>query len=387
MTHTANARSASKLTFITVLCVLISACSRGEGAAKSNVIDASVLPFTISEVASFNEPWAMVFLPDGRGLVTEKAGKLWLWDGKTTATKPVSGVPSVSYGGQGGFGDVILHPQFATNRFVYLSWAEAGEGGAGAAVGRAKWVEDEQGARLDGLTVIWRQSPKVSGKGHFGHRLVFDSDGKLFISSGERQKFDPAQDKAANLGKIIRLNDDGSIPADNPFANQGGVAAQIWSLGQRNPLGLAVAKDGRLWETEMGPKGGDELNLIKRGSNYGYPKASNGSHYDGRDIPDHAAGDGFEAPKTFWNPSISPGSLMIYSGSLFKGWKGDAFIGALGGQALIRVDLDGEKATMAENWPMKTRIREVEQGPDGAIWLLEDGEDGRLMKLSPKQAK
>jgi aldose sugar dehydrogenase len=387
MKQTSTLRNTATIILMLSLCAFTAACSRGSGAAKSSVIEGADLPFAISEVASFNEPWAMAFLPDGRGLVTEKAGKLWIWDGKTTATKPVSGVASVSYGGQGGLGDVILHPQFATNRMVYLSWAEAGEGGAGAAVGRAKLVEDGQGARLDGMTVIWQQTPKVSGKGHFGHRLAFAPDGKLFISSGERQKFDPAQDKAANLGKIIRLNDDGSIPADNPFAKDGGVAAQIWSLGQRNPLGIAMAKDGLLWETEMGPKGGDELNLIKRGGNYGYPKASNGSHYDGRDIPDHAGGDGYEAPKVYWTPSISPGSLMIYSGDMFKAWKGDAFIGALGGEALIRVDLDGEKATLAENWPMKTRIREVEQGPDGAIWLLEDGEDGRLMKLSPKQGK
>ncbi len=373
-----------RLVFITGFCALTSACNPADGAAKSNAIDAAALPFTLTQVASFNEPWAMTFLPDGRGLVTEKAGKLWLWDGKTTAVTAVGGAPAVSYGGQGGFGDVILHPKFATNKMVYLSWAEAGAGGAGAAVGRAKLIEDAKGARLDGLSIIWRQTPKVSGKGHFGHRIAFGPDGKLYISSGERQKFDPAQDMAANLGKVIRLNDDGSVPADNPFAAKGGVAAQVWSLGQRNPLGLAFAEDGRLWESEMGPKGGDELNLIKRSANYGYPKASNGSHYDGRDIPDHKAGDGFEPPKLFWNPSISPGSLMIYSGTLFPTWKGDAFIGALGGEALIRVDLDGEKATKAENWPMKTRIREVEQAPDGAIWLLEDGEDGRLMKLTPK---
>ncbi len=384
MIEKARSRANRRLVLIASLCILSSACSLGEGATKSGVIgDAAALPFTVTQVASFNEPWAMTFLPDGRALVTEKAGKLWLWDGKTTASVAVGGVPTVVNSGQGGFGDVILHPQFTTNQMVYFSWAEAGEVGAGAAVGRAKLIEDAQGARLDGLTIIWRQSPKVSGKGHFGHRLAFGPDGKLYISSGERQKFDPAQDMAANLGKIIRVNDDGSVPADNPFAAQGGVAAQIWSLGQRNPLGLAFAKDGRLWESEMGPKGGDELNLIKRSANYGYPKVSNGSHYDGRDIPDHASGDGFEAPKASWNPSISPGSLMIYSGKLFKAWQGDAFIGALGGQALIRVDLDGEKATKAETWPMKTRIREVEQGPDGAIWLLEDGEDGRLMKLTP----
>jgi glucose/arabinose dehydrogenase len=369
----------------------LTACSGEPADAKAKANAATPQPFTVSEVASFNEPWAMAFLPDGRALITEKAGRLMLWDGKTTGAIAVSGVPKVAEGGQGGLGDIVLHPGFTQNRMVYLSWVEAGDGGFGAVVGRARLVDAGGAARLDGLAVIWRQVPKVSGRGHFGHRLAFGPDGKLYISSGERQKFDPAQAMAMNLGKVLRLNDDGSVPADNPFANHveakvaGSVTAQIWSLGHRNPLGLAFDPAGRLWNSEMGPAGGDELNLVRRGSNYGYPKVSNGSHYDGRDIPDHKAGDGFEAPKVWWNPSISPGSLMIYSGKLFPNWTGDAFIGALGGEALIRVDLNGERATKADQWPMKTRIREVEQGPDGAIWLLEDGDDGRLMKLTPKR--
>jgi aldose sugar dehydrogenase len=361
----------------------LAACG-ASGAAQRDGATSASLPFTLTEVSSFNEPWAMAFLPDGRALITEKAGKLLLWTAAANKVTTVTATPKVSYGGQGGFGDVVVHPQFAKNKLVYLSWAEAGAGGIGAVVARAKLVEASGAARLDGLSIIWRQSPKVSGRGHFGHRIAFGPDGKLYISSGERQKFDPAQDMTKTLGKVIRLNDDGSVPKDNPFAAQGGVATQVWSLGHRNPLGLAFDPAGRLWNTEMGPAGGDELNLVKRGANYGYPKASNGSHYDGRDIPDHKAGDGFEAPKAFWKPAISPGSLMIYSGKLFPAWSGDAFIGALGGEALIRVDLDGEQAKKADEWPMKTRIREVEQGPDGAIWLLEDGEDGRLMKLLPK---
>ena len=342
-------------------------------------------PFIITEMARFNEPWAMAFLPDGRALITEKAGALILWSDKDARKITVAGIPKPAYGGQGGFGDVALHPQFATNRIVYLSWIEGERGGLGAVVGRAKLVEDNGTARLDGLSIIWRQTPKTSGRGHFGHRIAFSPDGKLYISSGERQKFDPAQDMNGNLGKIIRLNDDGSVPADNPFVAKGDVTAQIWSLGHRNPLGLAFAPDGSLWDSEMGPAGGDELNLVKSATNYGYPKVSNGSHYDGRDIPDHSPSDGFEAPKVWWNPSISPGSLMIYSGSMFPQWQGDAFIGALSGEALIRVDLTGERATKADEWPMKSRIREVEQAPDGAIWLLEDGDDGRLIKLAPKR--
>ncbi len=360
------------------------ACSVAETGAKQRAKNLTSLPFSITDVARFNEPWAMAFLPDGRALITERAGKLLVWDGKGTGVKIVSGVPKVAYGGQGGFGDVALHPDYNSNRIIYLSWVEKGEGGRGAVVGRAKLTEDAGGIRLEGLQIIWRQSPKVSGEGHFGHRITFGPDRKLYISSGERQKFDPAQNMAMNLGKIIRLDDDGSVPSDNPFAAKGGVTAQIWSLGHRNPLGIAFDRAGLLWEIEMGPQGGDELNLIKRTANYGYPTKSNGSHYDGRDIPDHAPGDGFEAPKVWWNPSISPGSLMIYDGNTFPAWKGDAFVGALGGEALIRVDLSADTAAKAEEWPMKTRIREVEQGPDGAIWLLEDGEEGRLMRLDPR---
>ncbi len=382
MTHHHSPTARTTTTSLGFALCLLAACS---GAPVGAQPDSSAPPFTVTDVASFNEPWAMAFLPDGRALVTEKAGKLLIWDGKGTGTTIVAGVPKVAEGGQGGFGDVVLHPAFKSNGLIYLSWVEAGEGGYGAVVARAKLVETPGAARLDGLAIIWRQAPKVSGRGHFGHRIAFGPDSKLFISSGERQKFDPAQDLAANLGKIVRLNDDGSLPRDNPFAAKGGVTAQIWSYGHRNPLGLAFDGAGRLWNSEMGPRGGDELNLVKRAANYGYPKASNGSHYDGRDIPDHKAGDGYEAPKAWWNPAISPGSLMIYSGNAFPAWKGDAFIGALGGEALIRVDLNGDKATKANEWPMKTRIREVEQGPDGAIWLLEDGEDGRLMKLTPKR--
>lgn len=232
--------------------------------------------------------------------------------------------------------------------------------------------------------MIWRQQPKTSGSGHFGHRLAFSSDGQyLFVSSGERQKFDPAQDLGTNLGKIVRLTPDGTPAPGNPWADRGGVTAQLWSHGHRNPLGLAFDAAGNLWSSEMGPRGGDELNLIEPGNNYGWPKASNGSHYDGRDIPDHRAGDGFAAPAVFWNPSISPSSLMIYSGSAFPQWQGDAFIGALSGEALIRIDLDGTTATLADTWGLNARIREVEQAPDGTIWLLEDAPSGRLLRLSP----
>ncbi len=361
--------------------LLLAACGGGTTQAEEG---ASAAPYDMSEQGRFNQPWAMTFLPDGRALVTEKSGQLKLWRDKDNVIS-VSGVPSVSAAGQGGLGDVVLHPDFARNQMVYLSWAEAEGDVKGAVVGRARLIEDGTGARLEGLQIIWRQSPKVTGNGHFGHRIAFGPDGMLYISSGERQKFDPAQDLTGDLGKIVRLKDDGSVPADNPMAAKGGVTAQIYAYGIRNPLGLDFDAAGRLWEIEMGPRDGDELNLVTPGANFGYPIVSNGDHYDGRVIPDHAPGDGFVAPKVFWVPAISPSSLMIYRGTLFPHWTGDAFIGALGGKALVRVDLKGEAAAKANQWATEKRIREVDQSPDGHIWLLEDGPDARLLKLAPKR--
>jgi glucose/arabinose dehydrogenase len=326
----------------------------------------------------------MTFLPGGALLVTEKGGALKLRSADG-AMSTVTGTPNVAYGGQGGLGDVILHPDFETNNRIYLSWAEEGTSDtAGAAVGRATLVTDASGSRLEALEVIWRQTPKVTGEGHYGHRLAFDSDKYLWITSGERQKFDPAQDMTSNLGKVVRLYDDGAVPADNPFVSQGGVAAQVWSLGHRNPLGIAFDSQGALWVHEMGPKGGDELNLIERGSNYGYPIVSNGDHYDGTPIPDHSTRPEFNAPEVTWTPVISPAGFIIYSGDQFQSWRGHGLIGGLSSQAIIRVELQNETAREAERFDMGQRIREVEQGPDGAIWALEDGNNARLLKLLPK---
>jgi len=339
--------------------------------------------FTISPVATFREPWAMAFLPDGRLLITERRGALKLHSLESGQSVDVNGVPAVEYAGQGGLGDVVLHPDFASNGLVYLSYAESGEGSAaGAAVARAKLVQNDGRASLDALSVIWRQTPKVSGRGHYGHRIAFGPDGFLYISSGERQKFTPAQDMQQNLGKIVRLNDDGSVPADNPFAERGGVTAQIWSLGHRNPLGLAFDAQGQLWNVEMGPMGGDELNRVRRGANYGYPLVSNGSHYGGADIPDHDTRPDLAAPAVWWNPVISPSSLLFYSGDVFPQWRGNAFIGGLSSQSLVRIEFAADgSAREAQRFRMGERIRAVEQGPDGALWLLEDR--GRLLRLTP----
>ena len=361
------------------LAVAVAACSDGPSYAQP--------PFTTTPVAELNEPWAMAFLPDGRLLVTEKRGALKLYSLERDATGDVTGVPEVEYGGQGGFGDVVLHPDFAMNGLVYLTYAEAGERGtAGAAVARARLVlNDAGGGALEDLAVIWRQLPKVDGRGHYGHRIAFGPDGLLYVSSGERQKFTPAQDMTGNLGKIVRLEDDGRVPADNPFAERGGVTAQIWSLGHRNPLGLAFDPQGRLWNVEMGPQGGDELNLVRRGANYGYPLVSNGSHYGGGDIPDHHTRPDLAAPVISWNPVISPSSLLFVRGGDFPDWEGDALIGGLSSTSIVRIEFGPNgSAREAARYRMPTRIRALEQGPDGTLFALEDGRGGRLLKLTPQ---
>ena len=371
--------------------ILISACGSEETgtdqAATPTKTAASVAPFKVAELTRFDEPWAMTFLPDGRLVVTEKPGALRLYDPKRNSTGAISGVPAVVHAGQGGLGDVVLHPDFANNQLVYISYAEAGDGGAGAAVARARLVLDNGSAgALQDLKVIWRQTPKTSGNGHFGHRIAFDRSGMLWISSSERQKFDPAQDMSTNLGKIVRLNADGSVPRDNPFVDRGGVSAQIWTLGHRNILGLAFDAQGQLWEHEMGPQGGDELNRIEKGANYGYPIVSNGDHYDGKPIPDHDTRPEFRAPVISWNPVISPAGFIIYDGDLFPQWQGNGFIGGLSSKSLVRIEFNGDTAREAERFGMQRGIREVEQGPDGAIWLLENGTGqgaGRLLKLTP----
>jgi aldose sugar dehydrogenase len=366
---------------------MLAAC-QSQGSAQSE--SSGPRPFTVTEIAEFSTPWAMAFLP-GSGvpltnmaLLTEREGRLWLIDVTNGNRTAVSGVPTVVVAGQGGLGDVMPHPDFAGNRRVYLSFVEAGPNGtSGAALGYGTLdLSNPSSPALKGFKVIWRQQPKVTGDGHFSHRIAFGPDGYLYLTSGERQKMQPAQDMNVNLGKVLRLTDEGAPAPGNPFASRGGIAAEFWTMGHRNGLGLQFAPDGRLWESEMGPQGGDEINLILPGKNYGWPRVSNGSHYGGADIPDHKPGDGYEAPKIWWTPSISPGALLIYTGDKFPQWKGDALVGALSGEALIRIDIDGDKARKADHWPMGERIRAVDQGPDGSVYLLED--KGRLVRLDPR---
>jgi aldose sugar dehydrogenase len=332
----------------------------------------------------FNEPWAMVFINQNELLITEKSGNLVIFSIREKKRIDVSGVPSVAYGGQGGLGDIILHPDFRDNRIIYLSYAEQDSfSKRGAAVAMARLQYDGQNASLEDLKVIWRQIPKETGKGHYAHRLAFDDQGYLFITSGERQKQKPAQDWSQNLGKIIRLRYDGSVPEDNPFQDKGELARTYWTLGHRNMLGIAFDQKGQLWVHEMGPRHGDELNVIEKGENYGWPIVSWGNHYSGEDIPDHDTRPEFREPAEYWIPSIAPSGLIIYQGDIFPGWQGNALIGGLVSKSLVRVKLLEKEADEVERFDMDKRIREVEEGPDGFIWILEDGRGATLRRLRP----
>jgi glucose/arabinose dehydrogenase len=261
---------------------------------------------------------------------------------------------------------------------------------------RARLDVDAQRPALSNSEVIWRQYPKYLGYGHYGHRLMFDDKGYLWITTGDRQKFTPAQDMQSNSGKVLRLNDDGSTPTDNPFVNyietdplveRGGVYDEIWSLGHRNPLGIAQDLNKRVWVIEMGPLHGDELNLVRKAGNYGYPIVSDGDHYDRREIPDHSTRPEFDAPKISWVPAISPSHLTILQGKQFKAWRGNALAAGLSAKAIVRIEIDGEQAKEVARYDMGARIRSIAEGPDGAIWVLEDERDesqGRLLKLEPK---
>ncbi|MEX1666560.1 PQQ-dependent sugar dehydrogenase [Zhongshania arctica] len=340
---------------------------------------------------TFSTPWAMALLPDGQGLVTEKTGTLWLIDQSGKKRFTVSNLPKINAQGQGGLGDIIVHPDFMNNGLVFLSYVERNAQNtklSGAVVERAKLTITASGAALSERNIIWRQSPKMTGNGHYGHRLAISAEGYLFITSGDRQKFTPAQDMAMNLGKIIRINQDGSTPNDNPFYGDGEISGQIWTIGHRNPLGIDFDAKGNLWAHEMGPRHGDELNLIERGENYGYPLVSQGAHYSGADIPNHESKPSFAAPTAYWVPAISPAGFIIYRGTKFRDWTGDGFVGGLSSKALVRVSFSEHekppilRAQEAARYEWGSRVREIEQSEAGDIFILEDGDNGRLLKLS-----
>ena len=360
-------------------------------------------PGAVETITRFDAPFAMALLPNDDVLVTEKAGRLKLLQNfRWPSTKAdinvsdVPGVPAVARGGQGGLLDVAVAPDFAASKTVYLSFAEPRPNGSALALAKATLTVTNhacvrapcfQSASLKGARVIWRAGSDGPG-GQFGAKIAFSPDGRyLFLTSGERQRFSPAQDPDQLLGKIVRLTLDGAVAPGNPFAGKGPVQAMIWTSGHRNPYGLLFTPDGRLWEEEMGPKGGDELNLLEPGRNYGWPIVSNGDNYSGQPIPDQPSRPDLAAPALWWNPSISPGGMAYYQGAMFPQLRGSLLIAALSAEGVAQVRLDGARATPTAFWSMKTRIRDVAVARDGAIWLLEDGgkgAGGRLMRMTPQ---
>jgi glucose/arabinose dehydrogenase len=329
-------------------------------------------------------PWALAFLPDGRMLVTERPGRLRIVDAGGRVSEPLPGVPDVFTSRQGGLLDVALDPRFADNRLLYLSYAEPGPGRtAGTAVARVQLGE----ARLDDVRVIYRQHPKVEGPNHFGSRLVFARDGTLFVTQGERfDHRDAAQDLASGLGKIVRINTDGSVPPDNPFTGRAGARPEIWSYGHRNVQSAALHPGtGQLWTVEHGAQGGDEVNRPEAGKNYGWPVISYGVHYSGAKIGVGTAKPGMEQPIYYWDPVIAPSGMAFYTGDAFPQWKGSVLIGSLKPGLLVRLTLDNGRVAREDRHlgDLGARIREVRQGPDGMLYVLTDHRDGRLLRLTP----
>ncbi|WP_207462594.1 PQQ-dependent sugar dehydrogenase [Azospirillum sp. SYSU D00513] len=344
-------------------------------------VQTQIGPIEVRKIAGgLEKPWGIDFLPDGRALITEKAGRLRILKLDGSLSGPLNGTPEVYSEGQGGLMDVAVDPQFAQNRIVYLSFAEPGEGGAGTALGRGTLADD----RIENFRVIFRQTPKVTGSNHFGNRIVFSPNGHIFLTLGERFKFAPAQDLSNTLGTVVRLNRDGTIPKDNPFHGDPKADDAVWSYGHRNIEAAAShPQTGALWVAEMGPLGGDELNQLQPGKNYGWPEVSWGRHYNGRDIPDPPTRPEFADAAMHWTPVISPSGMHFYTGNLITGWEGSALIGSLSGTALVRVAIDGNRVREAERIPLGARVRDVTQGPDGTIHVITDEADGAVWQITP----
>lgn len=373
-------------------------------------------PFTVTEVAKVRMPWKIAFLPDGRLLVTEKPGGLVILTQAGVKTD-VTGVPPVLFKGQAGMLGVYVSPAYKQDHLIYLTYSEPGEGGASLAVARSRLTESGGTAKLEGLDVIWREGPKGGG-GQYGGVIAFAPDGKsMFLTVGDRQRFTPAQDPNSALGKILHLTLDGKPAPDNPWAGKIGAStvqmfappkntedaktvakqtvtlpgpnlapSETWALGIRTPYGLAFDKTGRLWEVEHGPRGGDELNLIEKGKNYGWPLVSYGMNYDGVPVPSPDTRQDLVKPLVYWVPVIAPGGLAFYEGNAFPDWNGSAFIGGMSVKALVRVAFDGKGgAKEVDRWDFGKRIRDVEVGPDGSLWLAEDALPGSILKLTPNK--
>ena len=331
------------------------------------------------------EPWSLAWLPDGRMLVTEKAGQMRIVAKNGKLSKPLKGVPKVAASGQGGLLDVILDPRFASNKKIYFSYSERGSGGQGTAVATAKL----DGLALKDKKVLFRQTPKSSGGRHYGSRLVIAGDGTLFVTLGDRGERDRVQNKKINRGQVVRINTDGTVPDDNPFVGKKGFRPETFSLGHRNPQGAALHPEtGKLWVHEHGPAGGDEVNVVEAGRNYGWPVIGYGQHYSGAKIGVGTKKRGMEQPVHYWDPSIAPSGMAFYTGDKFPKWKGNLFVGALGHQTVVRLTLDGEKVVGEERIldDLGERIRDVRIGPDGYIYLLTDEHNGRILRLEPSRS-
>ena len=373
-------------------------------------------PVAVAEIASgLDHPWAMAFLPDGRLLVTERdTGKLRLLNEDGSLSSGIEGVPQVFAQGQGGLLDIALDPDFEENRLVYLTYAQPSKDGASTALGRGELVEvdgptlsgeSQTGAdagralppyagagnldpvgpyRLDGFEVLFVQGPEIRGPNHFGSRIVFDEAGHVLLALGERFQFEPAQDAGNTLGTVVRLNRDGSVPEDSPFAGDALKDPAIFSYGHRNIQAAALHPDtGQLWVAEMGPLGGDELNAPKAGANFGWPLVSAGMNYDGSTIPDPATRPDLTGPAHVWTPTISPSGMAFYEGDVFPDWRGSALIGSLSDSSVMRIALDGEAVAHEERIPVGARVRDVAEGPDGLVYLLTDQDDGKIWRLVP----
>jgi glucose/arabinose dehydrogenase len=360
--------------------------------AQGNAVKSEKANFTVETVATgLENPWSLAFLPDGRMLVTERPGRLRIIGKDGKLSPPVEGVPAVAAVGQGGLLDVVLAPNFAQSRTIYLSFAEPrGPSGAvnpnGTSLASARFVEEGGKAKLTDVKVIFRQEPAAIGGFHFGSRIAVTHDGAIFLTTGERNQKTPAQDLTSHLGKVIRIRPDGSVPPDNPFVGRADAKPEIWSYGHRNVQSAAIhPATGKLWIVEHGPKGGDEINVPEKGKNYGWPVIGFGVDYSGAIIHETTHKEGMEQPIYYWVPSIAPSGMAFYTSDAFPGWKGNLFVGALALTHLNRLELDGEKIVKEERLltNLGYRIRDVRQAPDGTLWLLTDAHDGKLLHIVP----
>ena len=382
-------RTTSRLAAVVCFTIAATSCGAQEPlpgpALRSPTPQAIAAPIRVDTVASgLEHPWGIAFLPDGRILVTERPGRLRIVDRNGTRSEPLAGVPAVLARGQGGLLDVAIDPRFADNRLVYLSYAEPGDGGtSGTAVARGRLGE----GRLENVQVIYRQTPKVRSDMHFGSRLVFDREGRLFVTQGDRYNQRPlVQDLSTTIGKIVRINADGSIPRDNPFVGREGARPEIWSYGHRNVQAAALyPQTGQLWTVEHGARGGDELNHPEAGKNYGWPVITYGIDYSGVRIGEGTQREGMEQPVYYWDPVIAPSGMTFYTGDAFPEWRGSALVGSMQPRALVRLTIDNGRVTREERYLRGLRVRDVQQGPDGFLYLVTDEDNGSLIRVSPRR--